>query len=122
VESIVPRVAIHNDGGEPIIMRGRVIGRQTWPCLLYQRAAVLIECHPMAISASAAERMQQAFGLTPAEAAVSVALAEDASVAEIAHRRGVSEETVRSQSQAILRKVGVSRRAALIRVVTKLSD
>ena len=103
-------------------MRGRVIGRQTWPCLVFQKAAVLIECRPLEASASTGERLQQAFGLTPAEAAVALALAEDMTVAEIALLRGVSEETVKTQSRAILRKAGVSRRAALTRIVAKLSD
>ena len=117
-----PRLALHQIGGKPHVMRGRVIGRQTWPCLIFRKAAVLIECRPLEASASTGDRLQQAFGLTPAEAAVALALAEDMTVAEIALLRGVSEETVKTQSRAILRKAGVSRRAALTRIVAKLSD
>lgn len=118
----VPRMALHRADGRHHVLRGRVIGRETWPCLYFQRAAILIECRSLEISPSAGDRLQHAFGLTPAEAAVALAFAEDMTVAEIAQQRGVSEETVKSQSRAILRKTGASRRSALTRVVAKLSD
>ena len=116
------RMALHRADGRHHVLRGRVIGRETWPCLYFQRAAILIECRSLEISPSAGDRLQHAFGLTPAEAAVALAFAEDMTVAEIAQQRGVSEETVKSQSRAILRKTGASRRSALTRVVAKLSD
>jgi DNA-binding CsgD family transcriptional regulator len=117
-----PKVAPHQTGEARYIVRGRVIGCETWPRIVFERASILIECLNQAASPSAVDRLREAFGLTRAEAEIALALTEDKGAAEIAEARGVSEETVRSQSQAIFRKVGVSRRAALIRIVAKLSD
>lgn len=117
-----PDALVFNASDTRFILRGRVIGRETWPCMIFQRAAVLLECAPAEVSRSTAERLRRSFGLTPAEAAVSLALAEDQSIEDIARQRGVAPDTVRAQTKAIMRKVGVSRRAALIQIVTRLSD
>ncbi len=48
------------------------------------------------------------FGLTRAEAQVAIALAGGNTAEAVAHERGVSSETVRSQIRTILRKTGTS--------------
>ena len=57
------------------------------------------------------------FGLSPAEAAVSIALANGLSLAEIAAQQGVSEQTVRSSSKRIFVKTGVVRQSELVRLI-----
>ncbi len=116
-----PRAAVFDDGGHKIIARGRVIGRASAPAIFFSRAAILLECAGLPEPHTAAHRLQTLFGLTQAEATVAIALTEDQTIAEIAAGRGVSDETVRSQIKAIFRKVGVSRRAGLIHIVSQLS-
>lgn len=117
-----PRLAVIEIDGERVVCRGRVVGRETWPRILFQRTAILLECHRVAPSRSTADRLCEVFGLTSAEASVAVALSDDAGINDIAALRGVSNETVRKQSQSIFRKIGISRRSALTQIVAKLSD
>jgi DNA-binding CsgD family transcriptional regulator len=51
------------------------------------------------------------YGLTPAEAAVAVAIAAGDEVREIAQRHGVAVATVRAQLHAVFAKMGLSRQA-----------
>jgi DNA-binding CsgD family transcriptional regulator len=62
-----------------------------------------------------------AFGLTPAEARVAVALATGRTPKEIAREHGVSFNTVRSQVQAVHTKFGVSRTVELVALIHSLS-
>lgn len=62
-----------------------------------------------------------AFGLTPAEARVAVALAGGSSPKEIARNLGVSFNTIRSQVQAVHAKFGVSRTAELVALIHSVS-
>lgn len=62
-------------------------------------------------------RLQRTFGWTPAEAAVASALLEGARVREIAERRGVGTETVRTQLKSVFRKAGVSSQSELVRML-----
>ena len=117
-----PRFARLDCGDQKLLVRARTIGRNLGPAFVYQRASVLVEIRSLGLGAAVGERARDVFGLTPAESAVAVLLAGDASAVEIAEQRGVSPETIRGQTKAILAKVGVSRRAALISVLSKLSD
>ena len=60
------------------------------------------------------EEMFDAWGLTPAERDVALFAVKGFSLAEIAGLRGVSEGTVKAQTNAIYRKAGVSGRAQLL--------
>lgn len=51
------------------------------------------------------------FGLTPAEAAVAVAIAEGRAPADIAAEHGVAISTIRAQLNSVFAKMGVSRQA-----------
>lgn len=61
--------------------------------------------------------LRSSFGLSATETAVSRALAEGRTVAEIAAERGVSVLTVRTQIKHILAKTGVAGQSDLIRLV-----
>ena len=53
--------------------------------------------------------------LTPAEQAVAEMLCEGLSLASIAHQRGVSSNTVKTQVRQLFRKLNVDSRVALVR-------
>ncbi len=69
----------------------------------------------------AQETLVQAFGLTPAEALLALALARGATPSAYASLAGVKVSTVRSQLSAILRKLRIERQTDLVRVVARLS-
>jgi len=58
------------------------------------------------------------FDLTPAEAKVASLLASDRSVAAIAQRQGVAENTVRMHLKSIFAKTGVHRQAQLVNLLS----
>jgi DNA-binding CsgD family transcriptional regulator len=62
-------------------------------------------------------RLRAVFGLTKAEAALARGLINGMRLTEIAARRSVSIETVRTQLRALFKKTGVSRQADLMRVL-----
>ncbi|MEZ5738385.1 MAG: helix-turn-helix transcriptional regulator [Burkholderiaceae bacterium] len=63
-----------------------------------------------------------AFDLTPAEAQVSVLLAEGLSPDDIARHRHVSPHTVRTQLRMVHGKVGITRQADLVRLIQEMPD
>ena len=62
----------------------------------------------------------RAFGLTQAEAATAVALADGLDFAEVAARRGIGLETVRSQAKSIGVKTGARKRGALVALLHRV--
>ncbi len=60
------------------------------------------------------------FGLTPAEAAVAVAVAEGRAPAEIAAEHGVARSTIRAQLNSVFAKMGVSRQAGVAATLATL--
>jgi DNA-binding NarL/FixJ family response regulator len=60
-------------------------------------------------------------GMTPSEASIVPMLIAGVSDAEIARRRAVSRRTVANQTSAIFRKVGVTSRFELARVMTRVA-
>ena len=68
-----------------------------------------------------ARRLQRAFGWTVAEAEVAREVASGARLSDVAERRGVGIETVRTQLKRVFRKSGVSSQAELVRLVANAS-
>ena len=64
-----------------------------------------------------AHRVSQALGLTPAESRVAVLLASGKTVPDISVATGRQESTIQTHIKRIHRKLGVSRRADLVRLV-----
>lgn len=60
------------------------------------------------------------FGLTPAEAALTTALAAGTSLTEIGAQRGTSENTLRTQLGNIFRKTGTRNQSDLVRLIALL--
>lgn len=69
-----------------------------------------------------ARRLQRVFGWTAAEAEVAREVAAGARLRDVAERRGVGIETVRTQLKSVFRKAGVSSQAALARLLANASD
>ena len=69
----------------------------------------------------AIETVAKLFALTPAECEVCALMVQGLTDAEIAMRRAVSVETVRTQIKAVYRKTDTSRRAELIRLTLSIT-
>lgn len=67
-----------------------------------------------------AERLERRFGLTQAEAAVAVRIAQGESLNSIAAARAVSRSTIRSQLQTIYLKMDVHRQGELVALVHEI--
>lgn len=83
-------------------------------------AAVLVRSANAAWQANAAEAIQVAFGLTPAEVDLVRELYLGRSIKEISERKGRSAATLRTQLSSVLGKIGVKGQAGLARVVSGL--
>jgi DNA-binding response OmpR family regulator len=77
---------------------------------LLRRAAPPEPSAPAATTLSDAE-LQARFALTPRQLAVARLLAEGLSNTEVAGRLGISENTARSHTEQVMKKLGTSRRA-----------
>jgi DNA-binding NarL/FixJ family response regulator len=60
------------------------------------------------------------FGFSPAESRVAATLLRGRKLSEIAVETGVRMATLRPQLSSVLKKVGVSRQADLIRILTSI--
>ncbi|MEL6793013.1 MAG: helix-turn-helix transcriptional regulator [Pseudomonadota bacterium] len=66
------------------------------------------------------ERFSELYGLTGAETDVCRWIADGASIAEIAERRGTSPSTAKNQVATVLSKAGVGSRTELIRLILRV--
>lgn len=79
--------------------------------------AILFLADPAARRTAPTQLIAQAFGLTPAEARLAVALASGASLEDIAHQHELSKNTLRVQLQSVFTKTGTRRQAELATLV-----
>lgn len=66
-------------------------------------------------------QLQIAYGLTPAEARVAVALVESGTVEQVAETLGTSQNTVRTQIKQVYAKLGVDSRARFVKLLLGLA-
>ncbi|TXT23049.1 MAG: LuxR family transcriptional regulator [Gallionellaceae bacterium] len=66
--------------------------------------------------------LRSAYGLTPAEARVAIAMLEDKSAREMADELGVSFHTVRVQIRQVYAKLGVNTRAGFVKLMLGLGQ
>ena len=92
-----------------------------WSLPFAARAMVMMR-DPRAIRSGAAAELVSTFGLTCAEAEIVIALSSGSSRDEIADRRGVSVETLRSQLRSVYSKTGCSRETELVLLVKAFTD
>ena len=87
---------------------------------VYERPlAMILVADPDARTPSERE-LAEFFGLSPAESRLTAALLAGKKLREVAADSGVQITTVRTQLSSVLRKVGVSRQAELIRVLSNI--
>ena len=85
------------------------------------RLAIICLMTPHAPVGLSIDRLQQLFGLTPAEARVALALMDGDSPREAAERLGIRYQTVRNQLQSLYQKTMTSRQAELVLLLARLS-
>lgn len=83
--------------------------------------AALFITDPEAEAALDSRKLQELFGLTPAEIRVSIALVNGKSVAQYAHEAAISLNTARTHIKRIYSKTGVKRQSELVRLLLKSS-
>jgi DNA-binding CsgD family transcriptional regulator len=83
--------------------------------------AILVVTLPEMPRLPEAATLRAAFGLTPAEARVALALAGGADAKAIAAASGTSADTVRLQVKAVLAKTGMPRQAALVALLHRMA-
>ncbi len=72
-------------------------------------------------SSPSATLLEQAFGLTPAEARLAAQIAAGKTLADIALEEGSARETLRSRLKAIFEKTGTGRQAELTLLLSKIA-
>jgi DNA-binding CsgD family transcriptional regulator len=86
-------------------------------------AIVVFISDPDRHTSMAPAALAKLFGLTPAEAALSVLLADGLTLDEAAHELSIARNTVRAHLRSIFAKTGVTRQTMLVRlIVTSLAQ
>jgi DNA-binding CsgD family transcriptional regulator len=98
------------DGAGPLLLQVAPLPTQLLPSGMHvaPRRAVLVTLRDLAPQALRPGAISEALGLSRAEGEVAALLATGLSGVEVARRRGVAEETVRSQISAIQVKAGAA--------------
>jgi DNA-binding CsgD family transcriptional regulator len=92
-----------------------------WPDLPLESGAILVVVDPEEARALPSDRPQALFGLTPAEAAVAVALAAGEGLPAVADRLGIARPTARTHADRVLAKTGTGRQAELAGLLERLA-
>ena len=110
------------EGTLPLLARFHTLPRNLGPDVRSARGEVLIVVRDPNLPARHEESVLHALGFSPAETALTLALADGRTLAEHAAERGVSLETVRSQLKGAMSKAGVSRQAELVRLAMRYAE
>ena len=97
-----------------LFMEAYRLTTRSWTGEFSPKVMLVVRQHPLRAQA-AGEMMRAAYQLTAAESDVALALFNGESRTELACRRGVSAETLRSQIKSIYAKTGVDSEAGLMR-------
>jgi DNA-binding CsgD family transcriptional regulator/PAS domain-containing protein len=132
-EKLVRAISVAANGKAPAAVGRTLVGRRGG------RAAYILTVAPLGVELAVYERplamilvadpdartpserdLTEFFGLSPAESRLTAALLAGKTMHEIAAQSGVQITTVRTQLSSVLRKVGVSRQAELIRILSNI--
>ncbi|MGI4796021.1 MAG: helix-turn-helix transcriptional regulator [Janthinobacterium lividum] len=112
-------VSVPRAFGQPLVVSGMpLVG--TAQDVFSHGAAVLTVFDPGRGHMGAEHVLQQACGLTRAEAATARALADGLDLAEVAAQRNVGIETIRSQTKSIGAKTGARGRGKLVALLSRI--
>ncbi|MBX3497463.1 MAG: PAS domain-containing protein [Parvibaculum sp.] len=116
-ETAQPSLTLRGPPGTlPLLARFHTLPRGLGPDA---RGEVLIVVRDPNLPAHHDETALRSLGFSPAETALTLALADGRTLAEHAAERGVTLETVRSQLKGAMSKAGVSRQAELVRLAMR---
>lgn len=109
-------------GGKPLIITAmpitpEALGDQT---IQARYRAVLVITIPGDCTSADRQLLSTLYGLTPAESELALALANGQNLKDIAQRRRVSRNTLKSQLTAIFRKTDCTRQTELFRLISTL--
>lgn len=110
----VTRILSPRDGTTPIVALNRAAAVDP------KRPLALLSVADIAWSDRIGEMLRQVFGLTAAECEIARGIIGGLSIDQLASARGRSEQTVKTQSKAVLRKLELRTQAELIRMVAAL--
>ena len=99
-------VLVRDLDGRPMTIVAAALPRDAWSMAFHPRIFLTVKRHPGPPSAG---RLQDAFGLTAAEAEIAIRIFQGVPRAQIAAGRSVSADTVKSQLKSIFSKLGVGR-------------
>ena len=84
-------------------------------------AAIVLVSDPEVIATPSAERLRRLYGLTPAEAALAIAVTRGEGLGAVARGLGISLTTARTHLQRVFGKTGTNRQAELVRLLLTMS-
>jgi DNA-binding CsgD family transcriptional regulator len=112
-------VALPRPQGRPYVVQVLPLAPETdlesVPHFAFRPAVVLLVSDPDTRPVLAEHRLQQAYGLTRAEAVLTARLVEGLSLREAAEALGIGQNTAKSQLKAVFAKLEVTRQTALVR-------
>jgi DNA-binding CsgD family transcriptional regulator len=82
--------------------------------------ALVLLSNPTGVSNALFDLLRHEFHLSLTEAKIAAALSTGADLKEVAHERGVSLNTLRTQLASIMEKTGIHRQAALVALVARI--
>ncbi len=112
-------VSLSRNGKRPLIIRFEKAGGQISDLFGHSGAMALIE-DPEEERQESPEKLAMLFGLTPAEARISLSLTRGTGAVDIAAQSGLAYETVRSHIRSIFRKTGTGRQSELSALFSKI--
>lgn len=122
--AMIASASVSASQGEALMLRGHGANQFSAalvPALVGSaRQIVLIVSDLNGSDPGLASRLGQLYGLSTAEAAIALLLAEGLSLTEIADRRATAIGTVRAQTKAVASKLGAGRQSEIVRLVLSL--
>ncbi|MCR6500825.1 LuxR C-terminal-related transcriptional regulator [Shinella sp. CPCC 101442] len=112
-------VSVSRHGGRPLKVLVQRLGGNL-PDLFAHSVGVCLITDLAREAEPNAQHLCLLFGLTAAEAAVAITLSQGMTLREIAERKGISYETVRTYLRSIFSKTDTKRQAELVKLVTRL--
>jgi len=114
---VLPR----RNGGRPLVARVVPVVGRAHDILHLASAIVTLTDLDGASSTLPESLLEQAFGLTPAEARLAAQIGAGRSLPEIARERKISHETLRSRLKVVFDKTGTARQTDLALLVAKVA-
>jgi DNA-binding CsgD family transcriptional regulator/PAS domain-containing protein len=120
-EPLSPVVLTRQNGLRPLLAHVVPVSGAAHDILRMIGAIVILIDLEAAGSTPTTAVLEQAFGLTPAEARLAAQIAAGKTLADISRQHGSAHETLRSQLKAVFDKTGTGRQAELALLLSKVT-